>query len=572
MIERHPAEEDLFLLADGTLGRFKSWRVRAHLKRCWTCRRLVGRHHEAINAVVEHRDLVQRDMAQFVPGMRARFSARLNEASQLKPERRRGTLLAWAAVAAAVVFLIVTFWRVPAISADSVIERASAAETKAAPGIQAPVVRQELKFRRRKSAASTLVVWTDLASGEQREDGRTPGWEHYRNILARNHVGNRRRMLAGVQQAWRRSIIRKSETVTGTDGALLVATEAEGPFQPEAITRMVLLVRTADWRPLRQTVYVQEAGAIEDYEVEEVAASVVARNSLPPGIFEAAQPARPSEAAAMEPAPRLPAAPSSISDRQSISAEIRARLLLHRLDACLGEPIEYLRGEDGRITVRGQVATEARKRELIHALASLAYIRTDLHSAERAVSGEALIAAGSPGEKRVPAAEAFGWIAPLQGLPLDSIRLTDLVNSSVPLSSSALDEAWALRRLAERFPDEAVAALDREDKATVETMLQDHREHLAGKISRLKQTLTPVLPGCADCKIAPAQEAGLSAAIMSQFQAVQEFDRTLSSLLAPVAPPVADPAPLLRSLSAALSRADQLTNVLRDGIHRSFPE
>jgi hypothetical protein len=571
MTERHPAEEDLFLLADGALGRFKGWRLRTHLKRCWTCRRLVDGHRQAINALVEHRDAVELSTARLVPGMRARFSARLSETAHAKPARRRGPIWVWAATAAALVYLFVTFWRVPAISADSVIERAGAAESQTLSGIDVPVLRQELRFRRPKSAVSTLVVWTDLANGEQSAVDRESGWEHYQEILTRNHVGRRQRGLAGTQQAWRKGIIRKSETVTREDGALLVATQAEGPFSPQAITRMELLVRTADWRPVRQTVYVQENGEIADYQVEEVAASVMARKSLPPGVFDAPPPPRPAEASATEAAPHLPATTNAVSEVQSSSEEIRARLLLHHLGACLGEGIEYMRGRDGRVTVRGQVATEARKQELVQALQSLPHIRADLHSAEETVPGDAL-AAPAPGPTPAPAVETSSWIAPLQALRLDSGRTTELVNSAVPLSSSALDEAWALRRLSERFPVEAVSVLDREDRAAVETMLRDHRERLEGKIARLRQTLAPILAACQGCNVGPVPGTGWNAAAGAQFRAVQEVDRILSSLVTPAAPPAADPDPLLRSLSMAMARADQIANVLRDAIRDTFRE
>src|SRR5260370_9438010 len=79
MVDRHPNEDDLFLLADGGIAPLKAWMLRLHLKRCWSCRRVVDDHRRAMHALVEHRERVRRGTAHLDAEMKARFARRLSQ-------------------------------------------------------------------------------------------------------------------------------------------------------------------------------------------------------------------------------------------------------------------------------------------------------------------------------------------------------------------------------------------------------------------------------------------------------------------------------------------------------------
>jgi hypothetical protein len=85
MVDRHPNEDDLFLLADGGIGPLKAWMLRLHLKRCWFCRRVVDDHRRAMHALVEHRERVRRGTAHLDAEMKARFARRLTQVAGEEP-------------------------------------------------------------------------------------------------------------------------------------------------------------------------------------------------------------------------------------------------------------------------------------------------------------------------------------------------------------------------------------------------------------------------------------------------------------------------------------------------------
>ena len=558
MVDHHPNEDDLFLLADGGLHPLKAWMVRLHLKRCWSCRRMVDGHRSAMHAIVDHRERVHRGTAHLDAAMKARFAQRLSQArvEERAPLIRRVYLPVSAAVAAAMALVVILFWRVPSVSADSMLERAAAAEPSATPGVAAPVIRQELRLRRGKGATSTLVVWTDLATREQHGGEANREWDEYRRILAHNRVSAMSRSLAAIHREWRSGIRRKQESVTQRAGSTLLRTEAEGPFQTESIARMDLEVRDQDWRALRQTVYVEAGGGLEQYEVEEVAEAVVARAAVPEGIFASARTPQP-ETAAVEPAPNLPALAAVASPAQLISTEVQVWLALHRLNDCLGEPVEIVRA-DGTIVVRGHITDSSRRRELAAALEQIRYARLDLlASAESAP----LPSSGTPASSAASSSPPADWVNPLQLLKMDAAQSTELINTIVPLSGAALDQVWALRRLAERFSDSTLTSLSPAERAAIEQMLRNHQAQLAGALAQLKQTLAPILPAAST----PAAEAtSWASTTLADFSAVQSVDRSIASLLVPAAP--SEGVPILRALSASLAASVRLT----DDLPRAF--
>jgi len=425
------------------------------------------------------------------------------------------------------------------------------------PGVAAPIIRQELRLRRGKGAPSTLVVWTDPATSEQHGGESNREWDEYRRILAHNRVSAKTRSLAAIHREWRSGIRRKQESVTQRAGSTLLSTEAEGPFQPESIARMDLEVRDQDWRALRQTVYVEASGGLEQYEIEEVAEAVVAPAMVPPGIFTSAK-APHTEPAGAEPAPHLPALDAAPSPTQLTSTEVQVWLAIHRLNHCLGEPLEIGRA-DGAIVVRGHIADSARRTELAAALAQIPYARLDL----RASPASAPLPSGAiaPPSAAPPSPPADA-VTPLELLKLDSAQSTDLINTIVPVSGAALDQVWALRRLSTRFTDSTLIALSPSERSAIEQMMRDHQAQLAGALGQLKQALAPILPAASAA--APADPTSWTSATLADFSAVQSVDRSIASLLVPAAP--SEGAPLLRALSASLATAVRST----DDLPRAF--
>lgn len=74
-----------------------------------------------------------------------------------------------------------------------------------------------------------------------------------------------------------------------------------------------------------------------------------------------------------------------------------------------------------------------------------------------------------------------------------SLRMADFSNEVVALSDSALAEAWALRRLAEKYPRLKTDDLPPATRWILEVMVRDHIRELRTQIDRSGMLLIPVL-------------------------------------------------------------------------------
>jgi hypothetical protein len=203
---------------------------------------------------------------------------------------------------------------------------------------------------------------------------------------------------------------------------------------------------------------------------------------------------------------------SSISPAEFAALEIEARYALHTAHADLGEPlevIEVLQGEEHYIDVRGLVETGKRREELYSILRELGSIHVNIRTAEdaapkgmsgpqpgseppRAINGyvtQRLISRRSPIQDRLQhflmSTQNATTLAPAQ-------RITDLSNRAVSSSQRALSEAWALRRLVERYGAVAKPDLLPRSRWLLEVMIRDHVVALETETDGIRELLTPI--------------------------------------------------------------------------------
>jgi hypothetical protein len=137
----------------------------------------------------------------------------------------------------------------------------------------------------------------------------------------------------------------------------------------------------------------------------------------------------------------------------------------------------------------------------------------------------------------------------LVGLPGSGVareRLTEAANNSLNQAQAGLTEAWALRRLAERFPREKTVRLLPRSLWLLEIMVKDHERELQKQLQSCRQTLEPLLHIMVHTEKAPGLERQVKApgaetanysndwasASLQVFSAVQRFQRKLSEVLA----------------------------------------
>ncbi|MBI4910650.1 MAG: zf-HC2 domain-containing protein [Acidobacteria bacterium] len=186
------------------------------------------------------------------------------------------------------------------------------------------------------------------------------------------------------------------------------------------------------------------------------------------------------------------------------AAEVAARFALHRLRACLGEPIRVERSASA-IRVVGIAETPERKQQILAALTDVdgrSHITVQVTTIDEAPRHRPLTVSAPPesaGAIRFSSAQL-----PTQGLLLEYFQrsasgqnaaagITQFTNSALETSAGSLEQAWALRRLAERYAPDSVHRLRPNSRWLLEIMIRDHLEALREKTDAARALLEPFL-------------------------------------------------------------------------------
>ncbi|MCI0623695.1 MAG: zf-HC2 domain-containing protein [Acidobacteria bacterium] len=573
----HPSQSNLVEYLGGELPAKTAAKLRTHLEGCWSCRIKREKIERTISTFMEYRMEVLPPPSAPAPQARKRFE---NKLSRILLESEKPPLLGrWMGLwtrrvflphvsvrlvagllaACLMLFFFIRLSSVPPVSAKELLQRAENAEAQRIRQVAAPVVYQKLQVRRHSStlereAVVTWEIWNDASNNRFRERVEDVNGSRFispqkgnndplpnlhspvpflppilaelEQIFETNHMDGRRPLSPSAYEGWRRSIQYASEEVIETrlpegDKALTLKTAATGPFSLNAIVEAELVIRSEDWHPVEQRVQVQGKTGVRSYELAETAYQVVALNTLPPSIFADLTPPSANTIPTLTTVPRIPMVQTEPppSAAELLAAEIQVRYALHRLKACLGEPVELVRDPGGWIEVRGLAKSPERKEELLAELSAVPRIKVNLQTMEEAAR-EVLSQSQTPvqAEKELeaapPAENPLGNVAEVQTgrFPLQDHlagyfigqlaapspahlheNITELSNRAFSFSQSALAEAWALRRLAEWYPPQKTGRLPQSTQWLLEAMVQDHVSELSLKISRSRDLLEPVL-------------------------------------------------------------------------------
>ncbi len=203
------------------------------------------------------------------------------------------------------------------------------------------------------------------------------------------------------------------------------------------------------------------------------------------------------------------------------AAEIEVRYALHRLGVCLGEPVRIER-DTSRVRVRGVVDSAERRREIVVALAQVedpGLVEANIQTIEEALTGGPNWAApGETGQSAARKPTIAESDLPLRNRFLEyfrqsgssepaAARLTAFVNSALDITAAALDQAWALRRLAERYPPDEVSRLNVQSRWLLEVMVRAHLATLQQKMASAETLLAPVFSSVAGIPRVPNSPA-----------------------------------------------------------------
>lgn len=462
------------------------------------------------------------------------------------------------------VFLALWSPQIPPVSAQELLQNSIASQTRRLRGVVQPVVYQKLQIRRRAAGimpeqSVVLELWNDRSharsylsvedhtgkqfisdpslanetSGSHSQNKTAPPLlSELKSIYRENQMEWRQPLSAQNYDAWRNSLGAGQDRVKKTSQhgteVLILQTVPAGAIRAGAIVEAELMVRAEDWHPLKQSIEVKGTNETRHYEIIESAYDVIALSALPSSIFKnAIQPRLPEPL--VPPAARL-AAPSP-STAELLEAEIEAQYALHRLKVCLGEPVEVVRNPRGQIQVRGLAATEARKKEILAALQVVELVTVSIQTIAEAqaatapATGPAITKEDLSQSSEASSVEFKNGKLPIQDRleryftahpELALLGLEERVQLSVPQkivtltreavsqSEAALQEAWALRRLAEWYSPGKRAELPPSSQWLLEDMVLDHVESLKRAAGEARTLLTPILLFILEAEASPA--------------------------------------------------------------------
>lgn len=192
----------------------------------------------------------------------------------------------------------------------------------------------------------------------------------------------------------------------------------------------------------------------------------------------------------------------------STELEVQVLGLLSQIGADLGEQISATRTPQGFLLVRGVVDTDKRKAEIIHSLTTVASnpaVKIDVLTAAEAAERRSKSGSRQQGlvqfqgtagsESRIPVyAEVRRFLAS-RGVQ-DAAMEDEISRFSIQESRhsrEALQHAWALKRIAERFSAEDMAKLNSAGRGNLNRIIATHASAIARETRELQRSLQPVL-------------------------------------------------------------------------------
>lgn len=531
-------------------------------------------------------------------------------------------------VAALAFFSLTRLWHVPRVSASELLENAQSSEVLALRSVTKPVVYQKLRIRTGSQTVTRTIYrdpvgvrqadHLDLVEGagekvssnvgmrkrpqDQPDPVHTADAELQRTFLA-SHLSWQDPLSPANYTSWYKSLDDRQDEViaSGENSITLRTVTSEGPIAEASIT-----VRSTDFHPVAEDLRLQDGRRVEIHELEW---DVLPMDSINVAIFEPeptpydAVSKRPATAALQPPGP---------TDSELAEDELRVRVAIHAEKADLGEQIELdrdiSRSVQRAVIVRGIVSTPERKSNLLTALQGIPHVELRLQTIEEAQSQQnqappeirldaapqaapevsaqedeitgarseanrleppAIIIAGRPAfeqqlEQRFPVAEARAAF----------------VNRTVELVQDAMAQAWALRRLGNRYTPDVITELSVGSQQTLALLIRDHVSVLRQDVDEVSVRVSPLLsPAVTRAVSPPPSDVALSAeatasdwraSAMSVFSETQKVNDNASALLAGTGETLSDPQAAVRELQQALVALENQLPALYQQVSEPF--
>lgn len=390
------------------------------------------------------------------------------------------------------------------VSAEELIEQAIRAESNRILNRKNPIVHRKLQIIKRNSnsnSSTEIDSWKNYTNGRflytkaKTEKDKQLLWE-VENIYRINDLDWHNPLSASDFDNWRKSLPKRTESIEANDGKLKFKIVREDSDQyAQALSNRILesslTIKRADWRAFSKSIKVRSNGTINEFELTETISEDVA--SLPD---EKAIPLQ-ITAIAIEPVssesisnPASAPPPSAI---QLIDSEIEAIYIIHREHEDLSGAIEVSSHQNNHIIVRGVVVNNDVKQRINNSLQNIPHVISEIQTGEeslkrfrtkRSKPSIIMLDTDSNDESFYSAIAGYFEKDAQQ-------KFNRLSNEAVSEANKALAEAWAVRRLHERFSSEL--NLSPYSKARINQIKNDYLENLRNSNRKLTSLLMPLL-------------------------------------------------------------------------------
>jgi hypothetical protein len=440
--------------------------------------------------------------------------------------------------------LVVGFWRMSLttpVSASELLARVEAAQSAELDKVPAPVLHQRLRVLRKvagstEQATTDYDSWEDYSRGRYRQTGSSAAiLTELRTIYNANQLDWQAPLSAAGYARWRDSLPAKQDIVApakdptrvelnGSSEPLALTTipESQPPddlhHNDSQITKAELVVRTADWHPVEERLWVND----REYEIAELDYRVLPLSEVNALLFaEPPTPVEPLRPVMIETAESLVPPPSDPEE-----TEMAVRYGLHQLDADLGEPIEISRDRRGKVIIDASAVApelQAKLQQQLEALPNTGLVlerppspTCDTCPSPSTVTQETVLSPPAPAQSTAPTVNPNEKrLEKIFGDPKAQESFTQEV---LAVSGAALSHGFALRNLARRYPADVEANLTPVAKAQLIEMVNDHVGALVERTNRLQGFLLPLLEALSSGTTSGAEspQAGAEGASVSK--------------------------------------------------------
>jgi len=473
---QHPTDDQLLRFADGELPDARAGEIRNHLRACWQCRSELEEIERTIGECVRYRKIVLEDCLPPPPAPWFDIYGHLAAIDESRSRRHlAGRVLnslgaalrnpsRWVPATAIVVliaFVVEQFRQAPSVKAAELLHKAVAAADSR------PLTPRRIQIRTRAQRLTRVVGSGSLARTSAGADS-TAGLE---SLFRAAHYSWADPLSAKSFSEWRDQLTdRRDEVTSEGDRYRLRTTTGSGE-----LVGATLELSSQDLRAVEGTLQFRNHEWVEISELPD---------------SPAPNPEAPKEAA--ETVPALPPAPSASDQRAGQAAtpgeELQVMAALHRLGADLGDPIQVT-GSGDHILVTGMGINPERQQEIRDELKAMPRVILRFPSASTEAFGR-----DGPGASSISVRPGGGrWQAELEKQLGGRAAFEQFSDQVLQLTDTFMSRAYALRRLAERFPADREAQMTPPQRQLLASLCQEHAEALRQDVINVQGRLQPLL-------------------------------------------------------------------------------